>query len=324
MDMDNFAPAAADPLMDRLADQYAGLRARTAELVTALDRVPATIDETTIDRAAGFVKQVKLCAKEAEDKRKSEKDDFLRAGRTVDSFFRAIIDQLAATATEVERRMQLFLKRKADEERRCREEEARRVREEAERAAAEARRVREEAERKEREARENAERIAREAREAEAARLAALTPADDPAETLAAQRCAEEEQQRRARQEQERQERERAEAEQREREAQEEARRLEEEAREAERRASAKTADMARTRGALGGTATLATTLDFEVTDRLAAVRELASFFDDAAIDKAARAYMRADRDGIRRQIANDQQPVQGVRFFESHKARVA
>lgn len=302
MDQGNFVPSDADPLMDRLTEQYAALRARTDELVSALDRVPATIDETTIDRAAGFVKQIKAAASEAEKARKGEKDDFLQAGRKVDGFFGGIVETLRNVAGEVERRMQAFLTAKAAEERRRREEEARRAREAAEAAAAEARRIREEEDRR-----------AREAAEAERKRLAALRADDDAAASLAAQKAAAEAA-------------ERAEQERIAREAQAlvEAQRLREEAEEAERRAQAKAADMARTRGALGGTATLATSLEFEVTDKLAAIRALAAYIDDAALDKAARAYIRLARDEIRRQIAAEMQPVAGIRFFESFKARVA
>lgn len=302
MDQTNFVPADADPLMDRLAEQYAPLRARTDELVAALERVPTVIDETTIDRAAGFVKQIKTASGEAEKARKAEGDDFLKAKRAVDGFFKALVDQLAATAAEVERRMQTFLRAKAEEERKRREEEARRAREEAERAAAEARRIREEEDRRR-----------REAEEAERARKAALKAEDDVVAALAAQKAAAEAAERA---EQERIAREAA--------ALAEAQRRQEEAAEAERRVNAKAADMARTRGALGGTATLATTLDFEIIDRAQAVLSLAPFFDDDAVAKAARACMRLTRDGIRREIAADKQPIPGVRFFESYKARVA
>lgn len=300
---DNFMPDGADPLMDRLVEQYAPLRARTDELVAALDRVPAAIDEATIDRAAGFVKQIKAASAEAEKARKSEKDDFLQAGRKVDGFFGGLVETLKNTAAEVERRMQAFLAAKAAEERRRREEEARRAREAAEAAAAEARRIREEEERK-----------AREAAEAERKRLAALTPKVDPAEALAAQKAAAEAAER---------------AEQgriaREDEALDEARRRQEEAAEAERRVQAKAADMARTRGALGGTATLATSIEFEILDREEAAVSLAKWFDDAAVEKAVRAMIRAHREEIRRQIGDGRGEIlPGIRFFEKLSARVA
>jgi hypothetical protein len=298
----NFPPVAADPIQERLADKYAALRTRTAELAAALDRVPAKIDEATIDKAAGFVKQIKAAAKDAEAARKAEGDDFLKAKRTVDGFFTELSARLKEVADEVERRMQSYLRAKADEERRRREEEARKAREAAEAAAAEARRIR-----------EQEEAARRAAEEAERARIAALTPKVDPAQALAAQREAEE-----------RRRREEDAARERELEALQAARRAQEEADEAQRLAQAKAADLARTRGALGGTATLATKMDFEITDRVEAARQVSRYFDEAAIDKAMRAFMRENADSLKRLVAAGDQPLSGVRFFESYKARVA
>lgn len=302
MDLDNYAPADADPLLDRLKDQYSALTARTDELVGGLARVPEKIDDDTIGRATGFVKQVKLCAKEAEAKREQEKADFLAAGRKVDGFFKALTDRLEKTAAEVERRMQAYLKAKADEERRRREEEARRAREEAERAAAEARRIREEGDRRR-----------REAEAAEAARIAALTPRVDPAEALAAQKAAAEAAER---EEQERIAREAG--------ALAAAKLAQDEAAEAERRANAKVADMARTRGALGGSATLVARIEFEVTDREAAMPALWRYLDEEAVAKAVRGLLRDNSAAIKLAIRAGTTPIPGIRFFEKHTARVA
>lgn len=302
MDLSNFAPADANPLLERLMAQYDPLLKRADELTDALARVPAQIDEESIDRAAAFVKQIKAAAGDAEKSRKAEGEDYLKAKRSVDSFFSAIVDRLKDAAVQVERRMQVYLDEKAAAERRRRQEEERKAREAAEAAAAEARRVREEEDRK-----------AREAAAAEAARIAALTPKVDPAEALAAQRQAEE-----AAQEAERQRI------AREAEALEAARKAQEEADRARRAADAKASDMARTRGALGGTATLVTSMAFEVLDRAAAVAAVAPWVDDAALDKAIRAYMRANRDLIEHHVAKGGQPLVSVRFYEQTKARVA
>ncbi len=305
-DETNFAPTESDPLLDRLMEQYQPLTARVDELTQALARVPEKIDDATIDRAAAFVKQIKLAAKDAEVARKAEGDDFLKAKRTVDSFFASLAETLKKAAETVERRVQAYLTAKADAERRRREAEAKAARVAAEAAAAEARRVRE--------AEETARRLAEEeARKVEAARVAALKPSDDALASLKAQQAAEE---LAARQEDERRERELV--------ALQAARRAQEEADAAQREAEAKAADMARTRGALGGVATLATSLDFEITDRVKAALSLARFMDDAAIDKAARALIRTTRDQLKRDVAAGRQTVDGVRFFEAFKARVA
>lgn len=295
-------PDNSDPLVDRLTTQYAPLRARAEELAAGLANVPAAIDASTIDRATGYVKQIKLCAREAEDARKAEKDDFLQAGRKVDGFFKELAALLESTAEAVEKRMQVYLRAKAEEERRRREEEARKAREAAAAAAAEARRIREEEERK-----------AREAAEAERARIAALKAEDDAVAALAAQKAAAEAAERA---EQERIAREAA--------ALAEAQRRQEEAVAAERAATAKAADLARTRGAFGGTATLTTMIEAEITDKAEAVRALAQWFDEDSVLKAIRAYGRANKAEIRRNIADGRQPISGVRFYEEYAARVA
>lgn len=302
MDQSNFPPADANPLLERLMAQYDPLLKRADELTEALARVPAQIDEQSLDKAAGFVKQIKAAASDADKARKAEGEDYLRAKRNVDSFFGAIVDRLKDAAAQVERRMQVYLDEKAAAERRRRQEEERKAREEAERLAAEARRVREEEDRR-----------AREAAEAEAARIAALTPKVDPAEALAAQREAAEAAQAAERQRIAR-----------EAEALEAARRAQEEADRARRAADAKPADLVRTRGALGGTATLVTSIDFEIEDRIAAVITLAAHFDDAAIDKAARALVRARKDEIRANVASGGRGWSGIRFYETTTARVA
>lgn len=286
--MSNNPDTTSDPLIERLTTQYAPLRARAEELAAGLANVPAAIDDSTIDRATGYVKQIKLCAKEAEDARKSEKDDFLQAGRKVDGFFKELAALLESTADAVEKRMQVFLRAKAEEERRRREEEARRLREEAAR-------IREEEERK-----------AREAAEAERVRIAALKADDDAVASLATQKAAAEA----------------AERAERERIAREAA--ALEAARAAERAAAAKAADLARTRGAFGGTATLATMIEAEITDKAEAVRALAQWFDEDSVLKAIRAYGRANKAEIRRNIAEGRQPIGGVRFYEEYAARVA
>jgi hypothetical protein len=132
--MDNRAPTDTDPLLDRLRDEYAFLKERTEALLEAEERVPERIDEATIDRATGFVKQLKLCSGELEKARKGEKEDFLKAGRTVDKFFGDLTKLLQDAAARVQRGIESFLKLKEAEERHKREREAREAAAAAERA----------------------------------------------------------------------------------------------------------------------------------------------------------------------------------------------
>lgn len=79
-----------------------------------------------------------------------------------------------------------------------------------------------------------------------------------------------------------------------------------------------------RTRGALGGTAFTVSTIEFEILDLETAARNLARYMDDAAVEKAARSCIRNFKSHIKGMIANGHQPFEGVRFYETTKARVA
>lgn len=130
-------PPEGDALTLRLDEMHASLRERADELLAAVERVPATLDETTHDRAAAFVKQMKLHAKKIDESRVAEKQPYLDGGRTVDGWFGRLSLAMDKACKQVEARITAFLRAKADAERKAREEEARRAREEAERRAAE-------------------------------------------------------------------------------------------------------------------------------------------------------------------------------------------
>ena len=135
----NFPPSLAEEIIDKITSAHKSLADRGGALITALSRVPATVDdEATNAKCADFVKQIAGCIKEAESHRVAEKEPFLTAGKRVDGFFRAITDPLEKAAVDVKRRMTIFQRAKDDAERKAREDEARRQREEAERLAREA------------------------------------------------------------------------------------------------------------------------------------------------------------------------------------------
>jgi hypothetical protein len=117
-------------------DATQDLKARADELLQAGTRVPAELDQSTVGKAADFVKQIGDALKKAEAKRKETKEPYLLAAAAVDIDFRAITAPLAALKTSVEAKIGAFQKKAAAEERARREEEARRVAEEAARAAA--------------------------------------------------------------------------------------------------------------------------------------------------------------------------------------------
>ena len=255
-----------NPLADRLADDYRGMVDRTAELVEALARAPAVVEEGNFDRSAAFVDQLRKHSKLLEATRETEKADYLKAGRTVDGFFKQLTEQLDAAAKAMEGRIRTFLQAKERAEREAREAEAKRQQEEATRLAEMARRA--EAAIKDEPANQQV-----------AFELALAAEAAAIRQGLAAA--------------------------------------------EANRAAQASVADLARTRSAIAGTATLTTHLDFEVTDHRRAVQLLADYVPAEALAQAIRAYMRTYKGEDNRDRILKTQPVAGVRFFLKQTARV-
>lgn len=131
----NFPPMDADPLTERLAETYTKDIATAEALVEALARVPDDLDAATAVKATSFVRQIKDAKRKLDDARKSEKEPFLTAGRSVDGFFSTWVTSLDHAAKTVEQRLSAFQRRLEAEERQRREAEAKAAREEAERLA---------------------------------------------------------------------------------------------------------------------------------------------------------------------------------------------
>jgi len=130
---------AAQQIRENLDTKHADILRRKAELLEACDRAPVTInDDDTAGKVGDFVKQIAACIKTADGARVTEKEPFLAGGRTVDGYFKGITDPLDKAKTVVQGRITDYLRRKADAERRQREEAARIEREEAERKRKEA------------------------------------------------------------------------------------------------------------------------------------------------------------------------------------------
>lgn len=121
------------------ADNKALLKRRD-ELLAAVSRCPDKIeDDETAGRVTDFVKQLGACIKTAEAKRQGDKEPTLQSGRIIDGFFKkGIIDPVDAAKRAIENRLTLYLRHKAEVERRRREEEERKAREAAAQAAREA------------------------------------------------------------------------------------------------------------------------------------------------------------------------------------------
>ena len=121
------------------AERHGALVRRRDDLLQAVDRVPATVeDEQTAGDVGDFIKQLDAGRKAAEGARVAEKEPFLEGGRTVDGWFKKITEPLAKAKTEIEGRLNIYLGKKAAAARKAREEVERKAREEAVRLAADA------------------------------------------------------------------------------------------------------------------------------------------------------------------------------------------
>lgn len=138
----NEPPADLDPLLERLREDHADLIKRRDALLSAIERSPTEIkedDEEMAGKLADFVdKQLTIFVKHAEAIHKHDKAPFLQAGRTVDSFLHALIDDINKGKIKVNAVRKAYADAKAAKERRRREEEARLAREEQKRLEREA------------------------------------------------------------------------------------------------------------------------------------------------------------------------------------------
>ncbi len=132
----NQPPADADPLRDRLTEEYQTLTARRTELLDRVSKVPAVIeDEKTCEDVSDFIKQLKLAAKVADEHRGDEKRPHIDANETIQSFFMAIVDPLKAAAKKLQFRTKAYNEIKLEAERKAAAELERIAREEAEELA---------------------------------------------------------------------------------------------------------------------------------------------------------------------------------------------
>jgi len=167
----NEPPFDANPIGDRLSEQYAELVERKDQLTEALDRVPEDLDtDDAVGKAGDFVRQLQACTKKAETFRVSEKEPYLSGGKAVDAWFNAIKTELAQAKKTVQTRLDKALKKKADEEKKRQQEEAERIRKAEEAARARAQTVDEFEESFQREAEADTHEKAAKAKPAEHAR----------------------------------------------------------------------------------------------------------------------------------------------------------
>jgi len=127
-------------LTDKLTEKYDPQLKRRDELLEAAKRVPEEItDDETAQKAVAFEKQLALAVKESEAIRKAEKEPYYEAGKTVDGWFKGLMEPLSAALKSVTDRRVAFQTAKVQAERKIRqaaEDKARREAEEAARKAA--------------------------------------------------------------------------------------------------------------------------------------------------------------------------------------------
>ena len=166
---DNQPPEDADPVRDRLTENYAELIARHSYLLASeAERVPEVIeDDETAKDVSDYEGDLAKCLKALEGARVNEKEPFLTAGRAVDGFFQKLAGSLGGAKTMANDALTVYGRKKRDAERKRRQEEERLAREEAERARQES---------------EAADRVAMEAQEGTDRALDTAIEAEDKAE----------------------------------------------------------------------------------------------------------------------------------------------
>lgn len=109
-------------LAARLERENVELIKRATTLEAEAKKVPAEIDASTEVAVTDLVALTKAAAKELDSRRETIKAPYLEGGRIVDGFFGAPRDRLKAMAADIERKLGRWLKVKAENERRAREE----------------------------------------------------------------------------------------------------------------------------------------------------------------------------------------------------------
>lgn len=182
----NNPPSDIDIFGEKVKEKYPEMFAFAERLLGSEERLPKEVNDDEVSGKVGdFVKQVQTAIKNLDAARKSEKEEYLEAGRRVDGFFKVkYIDKLTRLKDTIAQVNAAYLKRKEDEERRIREEKAEQLRLEAEEKLRLAREQEAEANRKREEAEAEQRRIAAEAEarekaiREEAARKAATAQAE--------------------------------------------------------------------------------------------------------------------------------------------------
>lgn len=132
----NNAPDDLALLQEKLSNDHANLLQRADDLAAAKERITDIADDEAAGKVTEYIKQINACVKAFEDKRKGEKDIFIRMGNVVDSFFKQKDTALAKAKTFATGKLDEYMRIQAEQRRQAMEAEAQRLREEAEERAA--------------------------------------------------------------------------------------------------------------------------------------------------------------------------------------------
>lgn len=132
----NKPPSEAEILKGKLEERHFDLVTEASELVSALDAHKAPIkDDEGAAKVTDFISKLSACKKSLDARRKEEKEPFLSGGRTVDAFFNGFVEGVDKAKSTAQIPLNLWLQKKAEEERKAQLEEAERLKKQAEQLA---------------------------------------------------------------------------------------------------------------------------------------------------------------------------------------------
>lgn len=118
-----------------LAENYAHFAKEIEGIAERANAAPKAVrNDDDLDAVGVIVKDAKVMTKRVDNARTTEKEPHLKAGREIDSFFKAMTERLSRIATVLEDRATEYQRAKAAAARRKAEEEARKLREKEEAA----------------------------------------------------------------------------------------------------------------------------------------------------------------------------------------------
>lgn len=105
---------------------------RLLDLAVGIEKLPETVDEKNAGTVSDFIGQIQKALKDAEADRKARKAPILELGKKLDDYFKKLTARCEKGAEEAKKKLGVYQKAKAEEERRIAEEARRKAEAEAE------------------------------------------------------------------------------------------------------------------------------------------------------------------------------------------------